>query len=186
MPRLIPESPTFTTGSEKEVWERLRDSLGDDDVLIANLRLTDGDKDHEADLVVLMPEIGVLVLEVKGGVSSSSRTTPRVTSGGPRAVVCEGGSDPWIRRATPSTHSAATSNSTRGAGPTAGWRGGTESSCPTRPFRRSSAFPSCRAGPCTTRPTGRHWPTGSATQRGGCSTAAAHRPTTTSRSSPTS
>lgn len=67
MPRLIPESPTFTTGSEKEVWERLRDTLGDDDVLLANLRLTDGDKDHEADLVVLMPDIGVLVLEVKGG-----------------------------------------------------------------------------------------------------------------------
>ena len=51
MPRLIPESPTFTTGSEKEVWERLRDTLDDDDVLLANLRLTDGDKDHEADLV---------------------------------------------------------------------------------------------------------------------------------------
>ena len=25
MPRLIPESPTFTTGSEKEVWERRGD-----------------------------------------------------------------------------------------------------------------------------------------------------------------
>ena len=67
MPRLIPEIPTFTTGSEKEVWERLRDTLDDDDVLLANLRLTDGDKDHEADLVVLMPDVGVLVLEVKGG-----------------------------------------------------------------------------------------------------------------------
>jgi hypothetical protein len=67
VPRLIPESPTFTTASEKLVWERLRDVLGPDDVLLANLRLTDADKDHEADLVVLMPEIGVLVLEVKGG-----------------------------------------------------------------------------------------------------------------------
>ena len=36
-------------------------------MLLANLRLTDGDKDHEADLVVLMPDVGVLVLEVKGG-----------------------------------------------------------------------------------------------------------------------
>jgi hypothetical protein len=34
---------------------------------MANLRLTDEVKDHEADLVVLMPDIGVLVLEVKGG-----------------------------------------------------------------------------------------------------------------------
>ncbi len=67
MPRLIPESPTFTTDSERTVWERLRDSLGDDDVLIANLRLTDEKKDHEADLVVLMPDIGIVVVEVKGG-----------------------------------------------------------------------------------------------------------------------
>ncbi len=67
MPRLIPESPTFQTTSEQQVWERLRDSLGHDDVLIANLRLTDTDKDVEADLVVLMPDVGILVLEVKGG-----------------------------------------------------------------------------------------------------------------------
>nr|WP_179519433.1 NERD domain-containing protein [Nocardioides perillae] len=62
----MPEQPTFTTDSEREVWERLRDGLGDDDVLIAGLRLTDVDKDHEADLVVLMPDFGVLVIEVKG------------------------------------------------------------------------------------------------------------------------
>ena len=49
------------------MWERLRDSLCDDDVLIANLRLTDEKKDHEADLVVLMPDIGIVVVEVKGG-----------------------------------------------------------------------------------------------------------------------
>ncbi|WP_210438801.1 nuclease-related domain-containing DEAD/DEAH box helicase [Nocardioides xinjiangensis] len=67
MPRLIPESPTFTTPSEQAVWERLRDSLAADDVLIANLRLTDEQKDHEADLVVLMPDVGIVVLEVKGG-----------------------------------------------------------------------------------------------------------------------
>ncbi len=65
--RCIPEEPTFTTHSEREVWERLRDSLPPDCVLMANVRLTDQDKDHEADLVVLMPEMGILVLEVKGG-----------------------------------------------------------------------------------------------------------------------
>lgn len=67
MVRLIPETPTFATTSERAVWERLRDSLGPDDVLIANLRLTDERKDHEVDLVVLMPDIGIVALEVKGG-----------------------------------------------------------------------------------------------------------------------
>lgn len=66
MVRLLPENPRFATSSEQEVWQRLRDHLGDDDVLIANQRLTDEDKDHEADLVVLMPGFGCLVLEVKG------------------------------------------------------------------------------------------------------------------------
>jgi hypothetical protein len=67
MVRLIPEEPAFQTTSEREVWQRLRDGLGPDDVLLANLRLTNQDKDFEADLVVLMPEVGVVVLEVKGG-----------------------------------------------------------------------------------------------------------------------
>lgn len=67
MPRLIPADPQFATPSEQDVWTRLRDGLGEDDVLIANLRLTDETKDHEADLVVLMPEVGIVVIEVKGG-----------------------------------------------------------------------------------------------------------------------
>lgn len=66
MPVLVPEDPLFTTESEREVWERLRDCLGDDDVLVANVRLTDEKKDHEVDLLVLMPGVGCLVLEVKG------------------------------------------------------------------------------------------------------------------------
>ena len=78
MPRLIPESPTFQTSSEQLVWETLRDCLQPDDVLLANLRLTDVHKDHEADLVVLMPGVGILVLEVKGG---SVHVTPDNESG---------------------------------------------------------------------------------------------------------
>lgn len=66
MVHLVPESPAFTTDSEQLVWELLRDTLGPDDVLIANRRLTDENKDHEVDLLVLMPEVGALVLEVKG------------------------------------------------------------------------------------------------------------------------
>ncbi|TIC84575.1 nuclease [Nocardioides sp. GY 10127] len=49
------------------MWERLRDTLPPDCVVLANVRLTDEDKDHEADLVVLIPEAGFVVLEVKGG-----------------------------------------------------------------------------------------------------------------------
>ncbi len=67
MPRLVPVQPTFAVPSEREVWERLRDTLGPDATLLANLRLTDESKDHEADLVVLLPGVGCLVLEVKGG-----------------------------------------------------------------------------------------------------------------------
>jgi len=67
MVTLVPESPAFANTSERVVWECLRDSLAPDDVLIANLRLTDEAKDYEADLVVLMPGHGILVLEVKGG-----------------------------------------------------------------------------------------------------------------------
>lgn len=65
-PLLIPHDPRFTTDSEKKVWEQLRDSLGPRDTIIANYRLTDIHKDHEADLVVVMPEVGVMVVEVKG------------------------------------------------------------------------------------------------------------------------
>ncbi|GAB3811806.1 ATP-binding domain-containing protein [Tessaracoccus terricola] len=65
-PRLIPEDPSFATDSERVVWEKLRATLRDEDVLISNLRLTDTSKDHEADLVVVMPEVGVVVVEVKG------------------------------------------------------------------------------------------------------------------------
>lgn len=66
MPRLIPEDPRFTTESERVVWERLRDSLRPQDTIIAGYRLTDTTKDHEADLVLVLPDVGIIVVEVKG------------------------------------------------------------------------------------------------------------------------
>lgn len=66
MPRLIPQDPQLTTTSERKVWERLRDSLRPQDTIIASLRLTDQAKDHELDLVVVMPDVGIVVVEVKG------------------------------------------------------------------------------------------------------------------------
>ncbi len=62
----IPDQPTFVTPSERDVWQRVRAQLGDDCILLANYRLSDRDKDHEADLVVLMPGSGIVVVEVKG------------------------------------------------------------------------------------------------------------------------
>ena len=66
-PRLIPENPKFETATEREVWEVLRAKLGPDDVLMANLRLSDEVKDHEADIVAIIGGAGVVVVEVKGG-----------------------------------------------------------------------------------------------------------------------
>jgi hypothetical protein len=66
-PRLIPQHPKFETATEREVWEVLRAKLGPDDVLMANLRLSDEVKDHEADIVAIISGAGVVVIEVKGG-----------------------------------------------------------------------------------------------------------------------
>ena len=182
MPRLIPETPTFTTASEREVWERLRDSLGDDDVLLANLRLTDMEKDVEADLVVLMPDVGILVLEVKGGsvhVQADDADGHSWWTHAPRSP--RRASDRWTRCAPPSTPSSATSSSTRdgGAARRVGWGHGLV--VPYSSFAADFAFPSCRVGRCTTRATSSTLADRSVTTPGGCCTASALRRTTTSR-----
>ncbi len=66
MPTLIPEEPTFTTTSERLVWETLRDQLGPDDVLVSGLRISARGKDHELDLTVVLAGGGIVVVEVKG------------------------------------------------------------------------------------------------------------------------
>ena len=66
MATCLPDQPAFVTSSEREVWERLHRQLGDECLLLANVRLSDTHKDHEADLVALMPGSGVIVIEVKG------------------------------------------------------------------------------------------------------------------------
>ena len=65
--RAIPQDPQHDTNSERGVWERLVAALPDDAVVLSGLRLTDETKDHEADLVLLLPGEGVVVVEVKGG-----------------------------------------------------------------------------------------------------------------------
>jgi hypothetical protein len=67
VPILRPASPSFASGAERTVWKALAQQLGPDDVLLSGLRLTDREQDREADLVLLLPGAGVLVVEVKGG-----------------------------------------------------------------------------------------------------------------------
>lgn len=88
MTRLIPVDPAFANHTEREVWERLSRQLGEDDVVLANLRLTDEDQDHEADLVVLLPDAGVVVVEVKGGsVTVDEQGCWRQSGGGPTREI---------------------------------------------------------------------------------------------------
>jgi hypothetical protein len=71
----VPQDPQFQTDSEREVWERLRRQSPEDWTLLANIRLTDEKKDHELDLVVLIPGTGIVVVEVKGGAVSCEEGT---------------------------------------------------------------------------------------------------------------
>ena len=61
------EDVRFAHESERIVWERLSSTVAPGTVLLANLRLTSQRKDHELDVVVLMPGVGIVVVEVKGG-----------------------------------------------------------------------------------------------------------------------
>ncbi|GAB2594784.1 nuclease-related domain-containing protein [Pseudactinotalea suaedae] len=65
-PRVWPAEPKLGTASEREVWDRLRAQLPDDAHLIGNLRLSEEEKNHEIDFLVLLPRRGVIALEVKG------------------------------------------------------------------------------------------------------------------------
>lgn len=64
----IPEVPDFVDRSERVVWTALRSHLRDGDVLMHGLRFTDPvDGDVEIDLLLLLPDAGAVVIEVKGG-----------------------------------------------------------------------------------------------------------------------
>lgn len=64
------EQPSFDSESERVVWERLQRAVPPGTRLIPNLRLTTEKKDYELDIVVLMPDVGIVVLEAKGGTVS--------------------------------------------------------------------------------------------------------------------
>lgn len=86
---MIPDRPAFQTESERKVWEALRESLQDGEVLIHGLRFSDGQAgDVEIDLMLLSPQRGVAVIEVKGGHVSyqDGQWTTRNGSGGVRRI----------------------------------------------------------------------------------------------------
>jgi len=84
--RTYPEAPNFVSQAERDVWTLLRDRLPGDALLLANIRVIDEDKDHEADLVVLLPDAGIVVLEVKGGSVSCENGIWRQTGNGSREI----------------------------------------------------------------------------------------------------
>ncbi|MGD7733739.1 NERD domain-containing protein [Propionibacteriaceae bacterium G57] len=65
--RLFPPEPRFVNDHERDVCHRLVRGLPDGSAVLANLRVTHRGDDLEADLVVIIPESGVVVVEVKGG-----------------------------------------------------------------------------------------------------------------------
>jgi hypothetical protein len=67
VPRILPDQPQFTTSSERQVWTLLRDQMGPDALLMANVRISDAAGDHEIDLVAVFPGWGLVAVEVKGG-----------------------------------------------------------------------------------------------------------------------
>ena len=80
--RTYPDQPDFASDAERVVWQALLEQLPDDAVLFANRRFTDRDGDSEADLIVAWPDVGVAVIEVKGGHVSLDRDGVWRQSGG--------------------------------------------------------------------------------------------------------
>lgn len=62
--RCIPEEPEFGDGqlAEKAVWEALRKSLPEDVVLAHSVHVRDGRAEHEIDLLVLWPGVGIAAI----------------------------------------------------------------------------------------------------------------------------
>lgn len=67
VPTCRPQRPSLQSPAERIVWDLLSQQLGADVLLLSGLRVTDRGKDHEADVVVALPEHGIVVVEVKGG-----------------------------------------------------------------------------------------------------------------------
>ena len=83
-PRVWPENPTFQNPAEEAVFQEFYKTLSDKDALFPNLHLTDPiNGDVEIDLIALIHDLGVVVIETKGGfVSYNGQTFIQSDRGG--------------------------------------------------------------------------------------------------------
>lgn len=67
-PIVIPAKPNFRSRSEENVYQALLEALSPDDVIICNFEFTDLNLgDVEIDFIILLKDMGVVIVEVKGG-----------------------------------------------------------------------------------------------------------------------
>lgn len=67
-PIVIPAKPNFRSRSEENVYHALIEALSSDDVIICNFEFTDLNLgDVEIDFIILLKDMGVVIVEVKGG-----------------------------------------------------------------------------------------------------------------------
>ena len=67
-PIVIPAKPNFRSRSEENVYQALLEALSSDDVVICNFEFTDLNLgDVEIDFIILLKDMGVVIVEVKGG-----------------------------------------------------------------------------------------------------------------------
>lgn len=69
MPRCFPHDPEFGEGrhGERAVWEALQRTLPDEAALLYSEWLVEDNHEHEIDLLVAWPGVGLAAIEVKGG-----------------------------------------------------------------------------------------------------------------------
>lgn len=66
-PKSFPKEPIFIDSSERVVWEELMKGLPDNAYVVYGLKILEHEQEYELDFIVLWPDVGVSVLEVKGG-----------------------------------------------------------------------------------------------------------------------
>ena len=67
-PRTWPDHPDFANDAEEIVWSAVKKKLRPEDVMLHGLRFTDPvEGDVEIDLLILMPDRGMAIVEIKGG-----------------------------------------------------------------------------------------------------------------------
>jgi hypothetical protein len=84
MPSCYPPNPVFGDGQQAErvVWEALREQLPDDAALFYAVRLTEGERHQEIDLLVAWPTVGIAAIEVAGRLTQGETgQLPRIETG---------------------------------------------------------------------------------------------------------